>query len=338
MKKSFTTYQLHFTTPVHFGDEREDYGHSHMNLKSDALYAAILASLAKVGVKVPDDGDIGVTISSLFPFMCLEENMHSVYFLPKPKSRDLPDDEAMLQAKQAKKIDWLDAQCFSEFIHGKSLFALLKNNHIIHDAFLSSHFHPTAKLLNRQVYARVAVPRVQEIEGEKQLPTPFYTERIFFEKNAGLYFIADGEEKSLQTLEMALNVLKDEGLGTDRNVGNGFFEWKKDVLQLDLPESKYVMALGVFLPESKEQLKALLHSDKSAYRFHRRGGWITDSSFQTFRKNSIYMFSEGSVFSSNSVENVVTMGRIVNLKPDSVNVDHGIFRNGKTLFLPIKLN
>ena len=54
-KKQFTVYRLHFTSPLHIGDAREDYGISLKTLSSDTLYAALTATLAKMGESLSDE-------------------------------------------------------------------------------------------------------------------------------------------------------------------------------------------------------------------------------------------------------------------------------------------
>lgn len=53
---------------------------------------------------------------------------------------------------------------------------------------------------------------------------PFYMERIFFKDYSGLYFIVHGDTS---IIENALDLLQTEGIGTDRNVGNGFLNMKR---------------------------------------------------------------------------------------------------------------
>jgi CRISPR-associated protein Csm4 len=53
---------------------------------------------------------------------------------------------------------------------------------------------------------------------------PYYVDKIFFHKNAGLFFLVEAEEKTLEMLKAAMRLLSDNGIGTDRNVGNGQFE------------------------------------------------------------------------------------------------------------------
>ena len=141
-------------------------------------------------------------------------------------------------------------------------------------------------------------------------------------------------------LEEALCLLSIEGLGTDRNVGFGFFDYSVDNLTLELPDdANHQVSLSLFIPESKEQLNEMLASNDVAYDFARRGGWITTYPYNTLRKNAIYGFMPGSVFSLKEGQICAPMGRIVNLRPEigELTPDHPIWRNGKAIMLPVKL-
>lgn len=65
----FKIYKLHFTTPLHLGDARDDYSISLRSISSDTMYAALTSCMAKLG-KENDikNGDLNCSISSLFPF------------------------------------------------------------------------------------------------------------------------------------------------------------------------------------------------------------------------------------------------------------------------------
>lgn len=339
MEQEFKVYKLHFTTPVHFSDEREDYGKSLLSLHSDAMYAALVSALAKIDYPIPENGDLGFTISSLFPFYQKDINDgQAAFFFPKMLTHPTPDEKLQTIHKQIKKLKWLDLNYFQNQINGDKLFSATFNPSDIKGIFLTTMKLPYEGFIHRQVFPRVTVPRFALTDGKRQDPTPFYMERIFFSDDSGLFFIAQASDEGLQLLEKALNVLQDEGLGTDRNVGNGFFKWTKDILSLDLPDSQYIMCLGMFLPDSDEQLQTFINGEKSAYGFKKRGGWITTPPYGKFRKNSIYMFVEGSVFSANSTNKPSLKGRIADLKPtvDFNPVDHSIFRNGKSIFIPVK--
>ena len=182
-----------------------------------------------------------------------------------------------------------------------------------------------------QVSQRVTIPR-NGLEA-----TPFYMDRITFKGYSGLFFIADG---NVELLEQSLNLLQHEGIGTDRNVGNGYFGFEPSSVEIEIPDkADYAMSLSSFVPESQVQLREMLDSDEVAYDFQRRGGWITTPPYNTLRKNVIHAFTAASVFKL-PYSRMIAKGKVgVDLKPDIVDekcLKH-IWRCGRALFLPIKL-
>lgn len=332
--QTFNVYKLHFTSPLHLGDAREDYGISLRTIASDSLYAALISCLAKLGADVPVNGDLGCTISSLFPFYQKDkEDKNAVLFFPKPLKQTLPtSDKAVEERKKVKKVAWLDAQAFSKILNGKQLFddATIDNiqGEYLTDKEIDKDF------ICSQVSARVTVSR----DGQEDAK-PFYMDRIMFKGYSGLYFIANGD---VSLLEKALKLLQHEGIGTDRNVGNGYFEYENSSIEIDVPDdAEFAMSLSSFVPESKEQLQALLDSDEIAYDFQRRGGWITTPPHNTLRKNVIYAFTAASVFKLHS-NGLTILGKVdIDLKPEiswDDKLNHPVWRCGRALFLPIKVN
>ena len=338
---SFTVYKLHFTSPVHFGDNRSDYGISLKTVQSDTLYAAVTSCLAKLGIDIPSDGDLGCAISSAFPFYQGKKDTDPVYFFPKPLRYSLPRLNDITNAKKVKKVAWLDLEYFQKVINGESLFVNEREDMeaIKNKTFLTRRPLPEAFIAS-QVSPRVTVP--SRLGDEDAVP--FYMDRVFFKDYSGLFFIAEGD---CSLLEKGLNLLQYEGIGTDRNVGNGYFEYDKDTIELQLPQNcEYALSLSMFIPENKEQLDSMLSKEFVSYDFVRRGGWITDSPYNTIRKNVVHAFLPASVFSSRS-ESSCIKGRIVNLKPDAlddiarakglIEDSHPVWRSGKSIFIPIKI-
>lgn len=332
-KHSFTVYKLHFTSPLHIGDARDDYSVSLQTVASDTLYAALTSCLAKFGEAVPNDGDLGFTISSLFPFYQKERDKEgedtAVYFFPKPLKQRLPELKNIDDRKKIKKVAWLDQDYFSKVLKGETLFGIDSNDaQNINGSFLTTS-RIDSSFISSQVSQRVKVSR----DG-KEDAVPFYMDRVCFKDYSGLFFMAEG---NCEMLDKAINRLQYEGIGTDRNVGNGYFECEKKDVELDLPdEADFTMSLSSFIPESKGQLQDLISSNEVAYDFQRRGGWVTTPPYNTVRKNVVYAFAYGSVFRK-PVRKIETLGRFVNLKPRSVNIDHPIWRCGRALFVPINL-
>lgn len=338
---SFTVYKLHFTSPVHFGDNRSDYGVSLKTVQSDTLYAAATSCLAKLGVDIPSDGDLGCAISSAFPFYQEKKGSDAVYFFPKPLRYSLPKLKNITDAKKVKKVAWLDLEYFQKVIKGESLFV---NEREDIDAIKNKTFL-TRKPLPEAFIASQVSPRVTVSSrlGDEDA-VPFYMDRVYFKDYSGLFFIAQGD---CSLLEKGLNLLQYEGIGTDRNIGNGYFEYDKDTVELKFPQdSEYSLSLSMFIPESKAMLDEMLDKEKVSYDFTRRGGWITDSPYNTVRKNVIHAFLPASVFAIDPNE-VCVKGKIVNLKPTALDdiaktkglsgAIHPVWRCGKSIFIPIKI-
>lgn len=329
MKVNYKVYKLHFKTPLHIGDERADYSISLKTVRSDTLYAAFTAVLSKLGKTVPEDGDLGFTISSLFPFYQKSQKEKPVYFFPKLLTHPLPDASKNKHVKDVKKITWLDIDYFNKQINEENIFSdNLEHSHI-KDNFL------TGKDIGEGFMSPQISPRVKVSRSGEEDATPFYMDRLYFSDHSGMYFIAKGDTK---VIEPILNVLKDEGIGTDRNIGNGFFEFSEDSIELDLPRSNFISNLSLFCPENHSQLESLIDYPAIAYDFIKRGGWITSDSHTGFRKNSIYVFSEGSVFKSDLIDEDLIMGKIVDLKPEIEHnpIPHPVWRNGRAIFIPVK--
>jgi len=292
--------------------------------------------LAKIGREIPENADLGFTISSLFPFYQKNKNSEPIYFMPKLLKQSLPDKKHQDIAKKIKKVKWLDKEFFQKQISGKELFDEEFNPHNLKGEYLTTKNIPDNEFINSQVFPRVTVSRTGKEDAK-----PFYMERLFFKDYSGMFFIAEGDT---ELLDIAIELLKNEGIGTDRNVGNGFFEFdkKKDIetnIELNLPESEYVCNLSMFLPESHEVAKELLNSDNVAYDFQKRGGWITTPPYGKLRKNNVYMFNEASIFKSKTINKKFVKGKIADLTPDveHVKFEHKIYRNGKSIFIPVKI-
>lgn len=324
----YTAYFLEFTTPLHIGDHKPDtYESSESYLRSDTIIAAIIATWAKTGHDDwIGDGNLPFTISSAFPFYMLKKNDQTTDYhplFPRIKRPFLLKYEPSF-SKAFKKISWMDLHYFEKSINGDS-FDGFTINHLQGDVLSQSEV--PKDFMYKQVSERVKIPRDRSVQDSE----PFYMERIYF-NDAGLYFLAVGD--GLDKLEEALKVLEHEGFGTDRNVGNGFFEWKKRSIDIKSPENtQYSTNMGLYCPESEDIIKTQIDGN-ATYDLIRRGGWITTPGFQTIEKKSIYMINEGSVLKNQ--ENVLGFPNH-NLKPDTYPVNHNIYRCGKSIFIPVKL-
>ncbi len=327
----FDIYKLHFTTSLHLGDNREDYGVSLKTIQSDTLYASIISCLAKLGIDIPDNGDIGCNLTSLFPFYQEKTDTAPIYFFPKPLYQKLPNLENVANAKKIKNVRWLEKEYFEKVLNGHILFENNVEIKNIQDEYISA-----VKINSGFIDSNIS-PRVTVSRTGKEDAVPFYMDRIYFKGSSGLFFIVEG---NTDLLERGLELLQFEGIGTDRNIGNGSFTFSKDTIDISLPDkTENSISMSVFIPENREQLKQMLEGDNVAYDFTRRGGWITTPPHNTLRKNSIYAFLPASVFSDNEKQpaikgKIVDLAPVINFKPE---INHPIWRNGRSIFLPIKI-
>lgn len=337
----FKTYKLHFTAPLHVSNQRSDGSISLKTIQSDTLYAALTACLAKVGEELPEGGDFGCAVSSLFPFYQRRDSegkiVQQVCFLPMPLQARMPELEDVALAKKVKKVQWVDSQLYDRLLQGEHFFDGKKGKtNQIQGSYLTETILPQDKdgshdFIKSDVLQRASIPD----RTGKGDATPFYIDRITFRYDSGLYFLATGDTT---LLDKALRVLKQEGFGTDRHVGFGYFDVEEDILDITTPDdADHMVSLSFFIPENKEQMELMLASNFVAYDFARRGGWITTEPYNTLRKNVVYGFMPGTVFRKISSQQV--FGKIVDLKPvvDTLTPEHSVWRNGKSIMLPIKM-
>lgn len=328
----YQLFRINFKTPLHLSDPRGDYGYSEKLLHSDTLYAALIASLAKIDKlgNISQTGDLGCTISSLFPFIKINNQFR--YFFPRSLG-NIPVDEKHQKEKlkELKRIAWIEQSCYEQLLNHQEIELGNENGNHINGSFLSS-FPLDKDIMFAQTVPRIAVPRSHaENNGDTRI---FYMERIYFADNAGLFFLAHGDTRKL---EEALHVLQHEGIGTDRNVGQGFFGYEKqDSFVLNTPESAtHATNLSLYCPSAKNELAVLQQSESAKWEIVKRGGWINTDGLTGIRKKSVYMFREGSVFQT---QNAI-LGKVnIDLTPkaEGLVVDHTIWRCGRSIFIPIK--
>ncbi|MBM3435110.1 MAG: type III-A CRISPR-associated RAMP protein Csm4 [Bacteroidetes bacterium] len=339
MKTIFHVFRLAFNAPLHISDTRLDYGISARIVHSDTLYAAIISALARTGKLTKDvekTGDMGCTISSLFPYTTANDQF--IYFFPRPflpvKFVNFPIE----LNKKLKKVKWLDQDFFESVIRGEIIQWKNDDEYQISGDFLSMHDLKDIPIINYQTVPRARIPRSRE---ENQGDTViFYMERVFFTSGSGLYFLASGD---LSLLENGLEILQHEGIGTDRNVGQGTFTvHKASTLELTLPKfTGYIATLGLLCPESA-QISTLIDGSEIGNCIPRwdliqRGGWLTSESETGIRKKSVFMISEGSIL-KHDID--FPLGVVnIDLKPDEIEglipPTHPVWRCGRTLCVPV---
>lgn len=329
---TFSAIKLHFNSPLHLSTGSQDYDESRQWLPSDTLSAALVACAVEVSEGTLSNLEVedflaGFRVSSAFPFFGDE------FFFPKPLlgGLEIDDDD---ERKAEKQVAWYGKTWFEKWLNGSkdkfNVSNLSENRCFLTDSSAARTIH----FMKTNVEQRVVVPRWGE--GDKAETQTFYQERVYFEKDAGLFFLFEiTDEKCRALFQAALNLLGENGIGTDRTTGNGCFSFEKTQLEFNLPDAatatRYI-ALSLFCP-SQDDLddKTLL---SSGYQLIERGGYLASpatENWMAYRKRSVWMFREGSVFPARM------NGRFVDLQPPiikNLTDTHPVWRDGRGFFIP----
>jgi CRISPR-associated protein Csm4 len=326
-------YKLNFHSSFHIDTGSSVGGSSETFIRSDTLFSAIVSAAKKF---YGDDvahlffEPKAVILSSAFPFYKDE------FFLPKPLHfypSNLKDYEMIKIFKKAK------------FISKQHLLNILSNQKI-DEGFLSNDYMldgcwrvvKNISLSNNQDGREDKIYRVQEVphividrfSNQTQI---FYKSEVYYNKNAGLYFLAEINEELINYFETVLRFLGDEGLGADRTSGKGLFE-VKEIQNFNLvsnSQSDYYYLLSLYSPTMEEFNN--IDPKNSFYDFTIRGGWISNN---TLNRKSLRMFIEGSILKFGNQQNPIgCIHKVLEQKDYENIIKFDVYRSGQALFLPI---
>jgi CRISPR-associated protein Csm4 len=318
---SFDIYKLHFQTALHLSKGKlNSYESSDTTLHSDTLKSALFVSMLHLYDEVEANAFMdSVQVSSAFPFD--KDN----FWLPRPVSFEFAD-KTTDNRKKFKGVKFFTASQYAKILRG---------------------IEPTLESDNKSepkqpdIWERDVTQRVKiNYEADSE---PFYLEKLYpkDKETSGLYFIFQLNGYDATKLAAAMKLLGDNGLGLQRTLGNGQFTYKKDTLNLDLPDNPTAwVALSLYRPTDKKEIESVL--DKSHYQFIKRGGWIASPEFEehlSIRKQAVMMFTEGSVFGFEENGNsALIKGFKENVRPEwNDDALHPVFRDGRAIFLPINI-
>lgn len=322
----YTIFKLRNLSPLHIGTGKENYDFSASQWQSDAISAALASVRAMQGMCDDIRGFLNsFVVSSAFPYI------NDYLFLPKPQGKisvKVLDKEEHEYRKKLKKIKFIECSLWQKLISGETLE--VGYNQLQSEYLLPSTDVDFAKPMQSQVTQRVSVPR------DNTDAQPFFFDWTYFRNNAGLFFMVEAEEETINELKSLMEMLGETGIGTDKNVGGGKFEVEKSEIKICFPaKANASLLLSTFIP-TKEELQKL-NLTNSKYELIHRDGYLAGSletDFRHLRKKSVYMFNVGSVFMTNEP----LEGTIVDLKPDwNDERMHSIYRSGKPFVLPVNL-
>lgn len=338
----FKSFVIKFTSPFHISDKREEYVSSERFIRSDTLFAAIQEALQKDISEMNE-----FTVSSLFP--CYQINTSErIYFFPLPKLplTSIYSNIENTSIKTIKKIKWIDHILFEKILQGQRInlnddaFIQKKEYLISNELKNKMNTSELSPYLISEIIPRVQIPRYPN---KKHTSDPFYFEKIYLNvspknnPNEGwrMFFLVHGDDTDLKK---GLEVLKNTGIGSDKSLGYGNFDYYEiENLNLDfaINNTNCFMNLSLLLPEQHEDIDF----ESSLFTLIKRGGYITTFPYYSYRKKPIIMIEESSIITfKKKPYSSYSYGKIVDVTPQQtpIPLSHNIYRSGKSILLPIK--
>lgn len=324
-------YKLRFISPLQTSSDPLSLGISEPFIHSDTLFSAITNALATSFAFQFDKkyfADPPFTLSSAFPFL------RDTLFLPKPPVY-LREESKTNQPnkKKIKKAKFISKEIFTRVVRGEDT-GELSSDHFTEEGFI------TDTPLKENICKVQEVPRCR-INRKTSETEIFYSSRIRFNNEGGLYFLAKFEDDLFKKnfFDPALRILGDTGIGADRAIGLGQFKVcieEFDIESIESPDKdqEFVLTISLFHPTKKEIESGIL--DDARYDLIERQNWIYSSGGLPLRSKTVRMFTEGSIFKS--VPSI--KGDIVDVTPSIANeyIPHRVYRNGLAFPLSISKN
>ncbi len=328
-------YRLTFRGPVHIGERGVALEETRLHVPADTLFSAVctwwrfLYGATALEEDVLDwftaGTDLPFRLSSAFPFA------GEVLFFPRPLGRLESLSVRAEDWKAYKRVRLVSHQVLQSLVQGQPVqfspeLCVDRGTAWVTSEEMEQLMAFAEEAAQEIVLWRLAtVPRVT-IDRCSNASALWHFGEVRYAAGAGLWFAAifnpaHGEEFR-QRFESALAALGDAGLGGERNAGRGQSAFT--VGQAQLPgadEASHFLTLAPFCPKDASETAALL-ADRPAYELLARRGWVTSPEGSNLRRRTVWMFAEGSTFSTTPG----LPGCLVDVTPDRC--PHKVWRYG----------
>jgi CRISPR-associated protein Csm4 len=317
---------------AHFGELGIGLEETNERVRSDTLFSAWITSYARLFgqeavTKLLDSFQNSYPFHHSSTFLYCQRDGKYLYYLPKPLyfPKNYPIGKDLDFTKVYKKLRYLPLSVWKRW-YQEGAWNDRDQQELTENPSSNFDYGKTHKIHR---VPRVAIAR---LGGETNF---YHTGFVKFERSAGLYFLLQLTDMSLERdLQAALHFLGEEGLGGERSSGAGRFkvEW------LNLPEEwrsivefsggQYHTLMSLFWDEPR----SLGTLDNAYYEIQERGGWVSSPvSGHQLRRKKVRMFGEGSIFSFQP------RGKLADVTPDGFRKIHPVYRSGISLSFAISI-
>jgi CRISPR-associated protein Csm4 len=364
---ALTAYRLKFHSGLHVGDRGMTLEESSVVVSSGTLFSALVAVARRMGQDPADivdpflAGEPPFLLTSAFPVA----GEVRFFPLPIPLTRWFPPDVLRARHKDLKRIQFISEEVLRLLLANTPMTPWLFPKDENHQptkgvALQGRRFWLTREevpklppslqvrrdrlhaLRSHQVYAQDQVPRVT-IDRIASTSNIFHAGRVRFNKKCGLWFgiawrtpqrtVGDQPLTFAELLRQALTLLGEDGLGGERSVGYGSFDWEEDgdiVLPEGQPDTPLLL-LSRYHPQEAE-LPATLMGDQTAYALIPKGGWLQTWDDKAQRRRRLWLLAEGSVIQPSTAG---PWGDLTDVRPNT-GFPHPVWRYGLALGAALK--
>jgi CRISPR-associated protein Csm4 len=336
--------------PVHFGDLGIGMEASVERAYSDTLFSAWVSSYARLfGGKAVEallaqfpQKDQSPRLESPFRLSSTFIYQGETYYLPRPiePPKGYPKDDLAF-AKEFKKLNYLPLQIWQRWYQGEGFTTKSTESDQAELIEKGTNKEVTGSLTQAQTFSYSKTFGLQQIpkvslDRTTRASNFYHVGFVHFQPKAGLYFLIHFPETDPvleDQLKAALDFLGEDGMGGERSSGAGRFTatWHdldpvwSDVVNFKQSNFYSLISLLWEHPFTAQYLQG------ASYALRERGGWIVSPvSGQQARRQTVQMFTEGSVFPQ------PISGMLANVTPGNFKA-HSIYRSGISLSLPIYL-
>lgn len=359
-------YDLTFPSGVHVGTRGVNLEETQAGIPSDTLFAALVDTWRRLGESpdefaapfVAEPPEPPFLLSSAFPFA------GEVRFFPAPVNlaHYFAPETVKARAKDIKRIQFLSEALFRKVLQRERLdewlfppdaFAEPERGVALQGGRLwltleevtglpaplqrrKGQYHALRRL---SVWASTRVPRVT-VDRISSTSTIFHAGRTTFSPGCGLWFGVVwldperriGEIPFREAWARAFRTLAEDGIGGERSVGYGIFEWREGT-PFVLPETtpnRPAVLLSRYHPRP-EELPQALNGENVAYRLTSVAGWLRSPDGAAQRRKRVYLLDAGSTIAWPGLP----AGNVVDVRPDypaaEGSLPHPVYRYGLAL-------
>lgn len=349
--------ELRFDHAVHFGSSVAGFGVEEVDetCHSDTLFSGIINQLASVEHLIPNFSlkkFLEEFNSQKPPFLISSFGLakDTAYFLPKPllEPAIFASESSLAEyRKEFKKLKWIHLEDFHKW-----------QNKSLSGSDIKGYFESYSNQPPPKAPSFYKTPtKAQHIQDRETDATQLYhAGQLFYGDEVYPFFLVDfnSENLSWEWFKEALRLLGISGLGGRRSSGYGKFTlryepiligddespWPKEVHETTRHKKAIELWGKVLNHESDGRYlfsllkpKTITEDDYVVYHLLIRKGWLfSSSSFYQMKRKTVYMFSEGSIFSK-SIE-----GELLNISPDELPEEHHeLYRYGHPFTIPFSI-